>query len=777
MPAQRSALSPDQQRPAVAHRVAVTGALLFSALLSPALSASTVRGLRDVVAKPTVESGICPTFPAAPPVAGNAMPMSAEVKGQLAALEKQLASMPRDSPQYAVLNGVLTDLKSQLKVGAPPSAAAGKPVEYKKISTQQALVNLYTNLADHVSPRAWKELTTDKDLSDPTRASKIAVSAVLNRRPMLAVAAYLRVLEAHPKDRDALFNLASLSASLGAPNEALALLDASVAAGGPRSTFYPAEAQVLTVRGFALLLVNRSKDAEVVLTRAVKIAPRLLEAQRNLAAALANQGKCSASRAAVARSRSRHDIPKKSADTPATAGEVKTSLPVQVPTPAADVDQSERSLRDLLDFRRGRTGRWPYWPTNYNPYDEAQLERRATELSAMRDRLAQAIKTDGQLGMSAPSRLQQLFRSVASQPMTEARVRMLYAGQFQIFKEKKFTGMLTSLAQDLDTYRKTYADARQHLGQQLLDARSEYDQRYKACPSGTGLDYCRKKAEYDFKLQACLNVVNWNDQWKGSASFLLQSTKPLVTEFDLFYSTVISYASLPLLQDELRRNHRMFRNGLLSIVPGYLALHLAELDRLNEPCEYVARTNPPRPQPDDPAASLPEFSPAGCSPVGTATVKVVLVQFGMNCEKVSAEVSKEIPWLDIGLFVSVEKKASAGSTSPPTARDKFIKALGAGQVKPAKLPEFGKQKGEVSIFTVTAGVSAGESVAGNGVTAKDGLYLSFDSDGNLVDVGVKGETSQSVGAEVDLGFGEVGVGMEFDGVSGNISFLPSAPGA
>lgn len=743
--------------------------LLIAALLCTASAAPTVRGLMDL-GSPSVPAQACPVFP---PQAGQASPpASQDVKAQIGVLERQLAQLPRDSEAYRMLKSALDDLKKRLSAGNPATPAA-RTLSYRKLSTTQALVNLYVNLADHLSPQAWDSWTSNRALADPKQANQTAFVAAANGKPLLSVAAYLKLLESRPKDRDALFNLASLAASLGAPNEALALLDASLAQGGPSNTFYPPEAQALTVRGYALLWVKRSKEAEEALTRAVKLAPRLSEAQRNLASALANQGKCGQARAALVRSLSRHDIPKRApeqASTPAPPTPPPAGLPL--PAPPAQSSADERSLRDLLDFRRGTVGVWPYWPTHYDPYDEAQLERRGAELQQMLERLDQKINVAA--FQQAPERLRRLLNSVEKEPLTAARVRLLYTGQYQLFREKRFSQLYSGLNADLITYQKTELDARQRLKRALDDASQDYRRRSDACGTDS---FCQRKAEYDYKSSACSSIVNWNDQWKNSASFLMQSVRPIVTETDLFYSTVISYASLPELQGLLRLNHQATRTAFLRIVPGYLQNHLSELDRINEPCEYVARTSPPKPGPDEAAASYTPFDPAGCSPAATFTAKLLVLGFGANCEKVYVEVEKSLPWTGVSAFVNFEQKSSAGAKKPPTARDQFIKALGAGQVRPEKLPEFGVPKSNLTLYTVSAGVSASTGKLGNGVSVRDSLYLTVDSNGTVVDAGIRGETAQSVGAEFDLGMGAAGVGVLFDGVSSNVSFLPSVPGS
>lgn len=756
----------------------LTLGVLCAPLSSSADAASTVRGLMDLHKPPPSDQLPCPIFPRRP-VPGNAsQATNPQMAQQLALLEKQLAQMPPQSEGYRQLRAALDALKAGLKQEQAARPAV-KVLEYRKLSVAQALANLYGSLADHLSPEAWKEWVENAALSDPDRADRAAVLAVSRGVPLLAVAAYLKVLEKTPKNADALFNLGSLAAVLGAPNEALALLDASQARGGPRNTFYPPAAQLLTARGYALMLVNRDREAEQLLTQAVKLAPRMAEAQRNLAAALGNQGKCGPARAAVARSSSRHTLPQKSASTSPAAQPSSASaspVPLPIPIPAADQkEDTDYNLRDVLDFSRGTVGEWPYFATVFDPYDEAKLDRRAAEYEQMKGKLDP--KTDAAHLSQVQRGVANLLTSVRNDRLSGPRIRLLHTGQFQLFRETRFTALYSKLGKDLATYQKNEQDAMTHLKGEFANADAQHDAAYRACDSATDNSYCRDKAEYDQKLKKCSSLVTWNNTWRGSSSFLTHSVRPLVEEIDLFYTTVISYASEPRLLAGLRLHHQMIRMTFISIVPGYFSQHLSTLDRMNEPCLYIARTMPPKPVPDDQMGVYTELVGNGCKPAATATAKVMLVQFGMNCEKVSVELAKTFPGTSVGLFANVERRASAGARQgPPTTRDKFIKAIGAGNVRPQQLPEFGQQKSDVSIYTISAGVSSGTAVMGNGATAKDGLYLTVDSTGKVVDFGIKGETSTSVGAEFNLGAVELGAGLEFEGPGSSVSFMPSVPG-
>lgn len=147
----------------------------------------------------------------------------------------------------------------------------------------------------------------------------------------------------------------------------------------------------------------------------------------------------------------------------------------------------------------------------------------------------------------------------------------------------------------------------------------------------------------------------------------------------------------------------------------------------------------------------------------------------MNCEKVGFELSAEIPFLDVGVYVNVEEKFSAGKQKPPSSRDKFL--TGQGIVNPERILMFGETgKSTVSTFGGGVGVKVGTGALGSGVEGKAGFYVQGDGQGNVGDVGAKVESAATLGGEVDVGIGEIGVGVEFEGPGASVSFVPSVEG-
>lgn len=134
----------------------------------------------------------------------------------------------------------------------------------------------------------------DKGLGDDVESlAEAAVGAAATGKPALALALYRVALDEAPSGRRGaiLVNMAGLANTLGKPSEALALLrEAEDELDGQPS------AALFANRGHALVLVRRYAEAETPLRQALFITPYLMEASRNLAIALALQGKKQAAR-------------------------------------------------------------------------------------------------------------------------------------------------------------------------------------------------------------------------------------------------------------------------------------------------------------------------------------------------------------------------------------------------------------------------------------------------------------------------------------------------
>lgn len=158
---------------------------------------------------------------------------------------------------------------------------------YVELDFDEALERLDAGLepmAGDVS--GWAD---DKEMDgDFDSLAEAAVGAAATGSPALALAIYRLALDEAPSARRAsvLVNMAGLANTLGKPSEALALLREAedLLDGQPSAALY-------ANRGHALVLVRRYAEAETPLRQALFITPYLMEATRNLAIALALQGK------------------------------------------------------------------------------------------------------------------------------------------------------------------------------------------------------------------------------------------------------------------------------------------------------------------------------------------------------------------------------------------------------------------------------------------------------------------------------------------------------
>lgn len=754
--------------------------LMLAGLLGSGAAAPVISGTVNLSPVPAEADLPCLTFtgagPAALPAARPA-PVSAdlaEAQQELAGLEAELKTLTPGSAEYTQMKGALDMARSALGTAAPsPTAAAGKSQVYRQLTAKQAVGNLYVSLAYRVSPKGWQNFLNAGGLADPGKARAAAAAAVVRGRPLAAVAAYLRVLEKRPKDADALYNLGALAAFLNAPNEALALLAASEANGGPTGSFYPARTQLLTTRGYALMGVGRSADAEKVLREAVKLAPLFSEANRNLAAALGNQKKCAEAKTALGRAFRRSDAAVKASTATADsegALSPQSGVPVQ-PIPGSAPGEQIRLVRDTLDFRRGTVGRWPYFPVAVEPEEKGKLERMIADYEAWTERngVTEAMFQKNYDATFESSNY--IVQLATSNSPSRARSYLLWESVRQLYFYPRPSYRAAAVQQQAHTaYFQGELNSGEALGRKVQNSKDLRSEAEKSCKGAKDNLYCFKKAEYEDMTRQCLAVRTWNNLWRGSISSLETPTRAQVAELDRYFTTVLSYIAEPRLYRYPQAHYTLLRHQQMNWVPLAIAAHLNELRRLQDPCVYLANTPPP--SPNEALGAYEELSVLPCQPSATYKAKALVFEASMNCEKVGFELSAEIPYLDVGVYINVEEKFSAGAQKPPTPKDTFLTSQGI--VNPERIPKFGESgDSTVSTFGAGVGVKVGVGAAGNGLEGKAGFYVSGDGKGNLGDVGAKVESSATVGGEVDVGIGEIGVGVEFEGPGASVSFVPS----
>ncbi len=168
----------------------------------------------------------------------------------------------------------------------PLGTASQSPVALK-----QAIANAQARLNRDASPAAIAGLRKSPLSKSARSLQAAAVAAVVAGKPAAALAALLTAYDKEPRNPSVLVSLAGLLARLGMPSEALAFLDAAdkLGASYPAPVGLKGQAIALNNRGYALLLLKRWKEADVVLRKAVALEPQLTEAARNLAYVLSQE--------------------------------------------------------------------------------------------------------------------------------------------------------------------------------------------------------------------------------------------------------------------------------------------------------------------------------------------------------------------------------------------------------------------------------------------------------------------------------------------------------
>ena len=255
---------------------------------------------------PTEPLTTCPKFrggageaaPAAKPAAPAPGSVPAEMQQAIAEIEKEMAGLDKNSPEYQQMKNLLDSMKGASKDVTSAQAAADAPgalpLKYVKLDYKTALVAVRARLEGSLSPKVWKVYQSNTAINDPGKARVAALQAMARGNRLAVAAILLRSLEKNPKDVTAMVNLAGVIAPMGAPNEALALLDEADRLDSLPKTAWGLnpKAVKLNARGYALLGVGKAKEAEAALQQALGLEPQLAEAGRNLAAALGEQGKC-----------------------------------------------------------------------------------------------------------------------------------------------------------------------------------------------------------------------------------------------------------------------------------------------------------------------------------------------------------------------------------------------------------------------------------------------------------------------------------------------------
>jgi tetratricopeptide (TPR) repeat protein len=279
------------------------------------------------------------------------------------------------------------DLADLAAWAAALPAAAGTP---PRLSPAEALASARAFLGRETTAAQRAAVAGSPRARTAGALQALAVEALAGGKPQAALAALLLAHEREPKDRRGLVNLGALLATLGLPAEALAVLDAAEAGPGPLPPILgtPGRAVALNARGFALLVQRRWADARAPLAEAMRLAPLVPEAARNLAVALQQLGEEDEAKRVlyfgVWRSRGRPEAARPGRRAPAEEGAEPGAIPAtpaEVPA-AALAGKLRRPLREVLDLSAGVGANLPTVPhprtaAEVKGFDEALRRRNA----------------------------------------------------------------------------------------------------------------------------------------------------------------------------------------------------------------------------------------------------------------------------------------------------------------------------------------------------------------------------------------------------------------
>lgn len=161
------------------------------------------------------------------------------------------------------------------------------------VTATQAVQNGWNYLAQRVGAANLAAFRSAPEFASPEAAQTFAMAAMADSRPDGALAGLLHAHELDPQSKIILVNAAGMLASLGMPNEALALLDAAASLPGEMATPMGISGEQLAAntRGYALLALGQWAAAEAVLRPLVDADTELSEARLNLSRALLCQNK------------------------------------------------------------------------------------------------------------------------------------------------------------------------------------------------------------------------------------------------------------------------------------------------------------------------------------------------------------------------------------------------------------------------------------------------------------------------------------------------------
>ena len=681
---------------------------------------------------------------------------------------------------------------------APPDATTECPkVEGKQIGAPvlnlgQAVDKFNAALEASLSPRSIQILNADPAARDPRAATAVAANAILNKRPVAAAAYLLRAHQAAPKNPDVLVNLAAVSNYFARHDEALAFVTAAAALDRPPvgTAGVNGRAILQTVRGGALLGLDRAKEAEAALREAIALQPDLSEAYSNMAFALGEQGRCQEGvRYLVA---GRYSDPRGILEPDTGSSDKGTGKPPGASPPAPRPE----SIRDddggghcppsavAVDLARGQAATLPRFPVATQleqvlPYWEGV--QRHHELAS---RAHKAFLAEGTV---ATAQLKQLGKresawedGTVAQRLTVQRSRNLRhlvycytSNNFARTDDLRLWRLKRMAGDSLKDFGRKSEPAMLRVGEAERIAMDAAFKERGACSelkSQRAIDACSERV--DWKL--------YNAYCKAWGAYLLD-VAPSVRAWDQAHrsyfmeaykasSAAVSYLSAPESKAYTRwevKGLELEQYGILIAISDMALSPLArDGDKLQKMIRYCAM---PEPSKVDDAAASPDNPLRFCDLAQKSKVKVSakFAEVAVGCDDVGVELSAG-EGIEAFVSVEVDRSEATRKKSEAAARAARVAAGKKDGSNPLGLEDMDNPD---PVFTGRVTVMVGAKGGVGNAEAKGGVFVTADGQGNVTNGGVRGEVTVTEGAIAH----DVGIGVERQLVESEISFV-STPG-
>jgi tetratricopeptide (TPR) repeat protein len=705
------------------------------------------------------------------------------------------------APWPAVADGGKARVSSLNALAAmdPPSdcpKVEGKQVGAPNLNLAQAVERFNAAVEASLSPKSIQALDADPRARTTGAATAVAVDALLGRRPLAAAAYLLRAHLASPQDPDVLVNLASLANYFARHDEALAFVTAAAAVGRAPSPPWSmnGQATLLTVRGGALLGLDRAKEAEVALRQAITLQPDLSEAYTNLAYALGEQDRCpeAVMYLMAGAYRDPEGILEPDLGTGGGQGPGKPPAPpAKPPAPTQEAD-ADRDVEDrcppskvAVDLARGKTATLPRLPVatkleEVKPLWEALQKHKQLYAKEAEGLLAVGRAATAQLKPRAAREGNWLDEGTPSQRLTALRSRRLrhlvycYTQNNSRQSDARLKRQYRMAADSLGDLGRRQQVALKRMGDAEKVA---FDVNFSESSACTKIDdprankACGDRAEWKLYQALCKSAGAYLLEVAPNARAFDQAERSYFMEAYQAASAAASYQGVPESTAYSRWVLKQFENSEYGRVVGGAESALNPIATNSTRLQKMLRLCPlPEPPKVEAVAAPSNGPPTFCDLVGESKVKVdlELLEVSVGCEQVAVEVSvgKGVAgFVEVGADWSEEARKK-GKAAAKAARVAAGKRDGSN---PLGLEDMDRTdpifEGTVTVFGGVKGKVTPYA------EVKGGAYVVVDGHGDVTDFGVKGENTIGIMSPTKIEFGgEMGAGSRV------FSFV-STPGA